>query len=468
LVLGTARIIERVGGLILALMISRRLGADGLGTYATVFAYFGLIAQAGEAGATNLLVREIARDKSRTSSYVSHTSVMAVGFSAVLMAIAWIVIPFLGYSHELQLSLQLIVLAVAPGTLNTIQEAVFVAHQRVEFETVTTFISTSVFVLSGFVLLETGHGIVSLVSVFVCVEYAVTIFYYLVIARYIAPLRFEFQRSTAAEILRELKGFTGSSVLGGVFARPEVIMLSLFGTQAQVGYYSGAARIVDIFQFVPQVYMTNVFPYLSRSYHEQDGRAQRIQDVATKHLLAVGLPVSVGLFCTADRIIPAFYGDGFGAAVVLLRILSINVVLYCVHAILWRVLAARGEQNRVFRIQLISTTARLGIGAVLISTLKAVGAAVTVPISFTLQTVLFARAIRRDGTHIQLGRLAWRFAAAAGLMGVLAFALDRTVSLWAVIPAAAAMYLVLVVLLRAFSPSELAGLRTMLPTWRSG
>jgi O-antigen/teichoic acid export membrane protein len=149
LVLGTARIIERVGGLILALMISRRLGADGLGTYATVFAYFGLIAQAGEAGATNLLVREIARDKSRTSSYVSHTSVMAVGFSAVLMAIAWIVIPFLGYSHELQLSLQLIVLAVAPGTLNTIQEAVFVAHQRVEFETVTTFISTSVFVLSG-------------------------------------------------------------------------------------------------------------------------------------------------------------------------------------------------------------------------------------------------------------------------------------------------------------------------------
>lgn len=465
-VLASARIIERTSGLLLALIVTRHLGVAGLGVYATAIAYFGLIAQAGESGSTNLLVREIAKDKARTSSYVAHTSAMALGVSVAAIAAALIAIPHLGYSADLRHSLELIVLAVLPGTMNTIQEAVFVAHGRVEFETLTTLVSSVVLVVLSYLLASHGHGVVTLVLVFVCLEYAVTVVYFVLINRYIARLRFEFKRSVAAEIYREMKAFAGSSLVAGFFARPEIVILSLFATEAQVGYYSGAAKIVDVFQFLPQVYMANVFPLLSRSFHERDGRAQQIQNMVTKHLLAIALPVSVGLFVAADRIISLFYGDDFGPGVTVLRILAVNVVLFNLHAILWRVLAARGEQGRVFRVQLVSTSARLGGGTALIAAFKSIGAAVTVPASLLVHVVLLGRAVRSDGTQLPLVRLSARFAAAAAGMGVVAFVLDRTTSLWLVVFGGAVVYAALVALFRAFSAEELALFKTLLPTRR--
>lgn len=463
-VLATARIIERTSGLVLTVIISRHLGASGLGVYATVIAYFGLISQAGEFGSTNLIVRELSKDKARTSSYVSHTSLMALTASGVVMAIALLVIPHLGYSANLRHGLELIVLAVAPGTLNTIQEGVFVAHQRVEFEAMSTFVQNVALVTASVVLLKTGHGVVSLIVAFVAAEYAVTIAYFVIINRYIAKIRIVFRREVAREILAELKGFAGSSLVAGLFARPEIIILSLVAGTVEVGYYSGASKLVEVFAFIPQVFMINVFPILSRSFHVKDGRAQDIQDMALKYLLAFALPVSAGLFFAAHRIIDTFYRENFDPAVTLLRILALSTPIVCLHAVLWRVLAARGQQGRVFRVQLVSTSVRLGGGTVLIALFNAVGAAISAPASLLVHVGLLARATREDGTRIPVVRLAWRFAAAALIMGGIVLVISRSVELWLLVPIAAVIYVPLVFAFRAFSADELAALKSLVPT----
>jgi O-antigen/teichoic acid export membrane protein len=466
-VLAGARIIERTSGLLLALLITRHLGAAALGIYATAVAYFGLIQLAGESGSTNLLIRELSKVRERTASYVVHTSIMALTFSIVVMAIALLVIPHLGYGRDLQRSLELIVLAVAPGTLNTIQEAVFIAHQRVEFETITTFVSSSALVALSFALVEGGHGVVSVVFAFVVLEYAVTFVYFVLISRYIARLRFEFHWELAKEILREMKTFAGSSIVAGIFARPEIVILSLVATEAQVGYYSGTLKIVDLFQFIPQVYMTNVFPLLSRSFHAVDGRARELQDLSLKYLLAFGLPVAAGLATAAPRIIEAFYGDEFGNGILLLRILSINVILYCTNAVFWRVLAARGRQDIVLRVQVVTAATRIAGGIGIISALRALGAALTAPGVLVIQAVLFMRGMRRTETApSNLLGLSWRFALAAAVMGAFVLAVMPVLSLWLIVPLAACVYCVLLVVFRAFSSSEMEVFRTLLPSLR--
>ena len=293
-VLAAARIIERGGGLVLALLISRQVGVAGLGVYATAMAYFSLIAIAASAGSTNLLIREIAKAPERTSDYVVHASIIAGGLSVLVALLGWIVVPYAGYSHELETSLLLIVLAVVPGTLNTIQEAAFVAHQRVELETITTFVSTIVLLGTSAYLLTHGRGVISVLVTFVIVEYAVTICYFVLINRFIVRLRLRFRRSFALQLVRDIRAFAAMSLLAAVFARPEVIMLSLITSEVNVGLYVAALKIVDLWSFIPEVYMTNVFPVLSRSFHAHDGRAQRIQDVALTHLAAVAISTRSG------------------------------------------------------------------------------------------------------------------------------------------------------------------------------
>ena len=200
-----------------------------------------------------------------------HASALALGCVAILSSAAWLIVPHLGYSHDLRHALMLIVLALFPAALNTIQEAVFIAHERVEFQTITTFFSSIVLVIATFSLVKSGHGVISAVIAFVVVEYAITIVYYLIINRYIGRLSFAFRRSVATEIIGEIKAFAGSSLVAGVFARPEILILSLFASTRQVGFYSVALKVVDVLVFVPQVYMTNVSGALA--VVRQDGRA---------------------------------------------------------------------------------------------------------------------------------------------------------------------------------------------------
>src|SRR5215212_7697546 len=83
-VLAAARIIDRVSTLVIALLIAAKLGADGLGAYSVAMAVYGLIALAGDAGATMFLIREISKEPARTAAYVVHLSVVAVAVSVTL------------------------------------------------------------------------------------------------------------------------------------------------------------------------------------------------------------------------------------------------------------------------------------------------------------------------------------------------------------------------------------------------
>jgi O-antigen/teichoic acid export membrane protein len=462
--LAGARVIERASGLLLALFISRELGAAGLGIYATATAYFSLIAIAGASGTTNLLIREIAKDRARTNAYVVHASVLASAVSLVAIGVAWEVIPHLGYSHELETALRLIVLAIVPATLNTIQEAVFVAHQRVEFETATTLFASATTVGVSVYLLASGHGVGSLIGTFVAVEYAVTLVYFVLINRYIVRLRLVLRRSFALRLVREIRAFAAMSLLAGVFARPEVIVLSLIGTEAQVGFYSAALKIVDLWLFIPETYGTNVFPVLSRSFHLGDGRAQAIQDLALKYLLALALPLTAGLAAAAGPIVAVFYGSGFHSSVLLLRILALNVTAVSIWAVLWRVLAARGDQGTVLRAQVLTIGIRLVAGIALIAWLDALGAALATTASLAFYSAVLVLWVRHDGTRVRLVRLGWRFGAAALLMGILVALVASRLDLWALVLIAGAIYASLVLVLRAFAPDDVARFRSLLPT----
>jgi O-antigen/teichoic acid export membrane protein len=465
-VLAAARIVERSSGLVLALMISRKLGVTALGVYATATAYYSLIAIAASAGSTPLLIREIAKRPRLTSDYVVHGSVVAGALSALIASAAWVIVPHLGYSHDLTISLLLIVLATVPATLNTIQEAAFVAHQRVELETIMTFFSSVLLIGASTCLLYTGHGVVSIMAVFVGLEYAVTVCYFVLINQFVVRLHARFRRRFAVRLVRDIRAFAAMSMLAALFARPEVIMLSLVSTEANVGLYVAAVKIVDLWAFVPEVYMTNVFPILSRSFAARDGRTQELQDRSIMHLCALAIPVTVGICAASSPIITFFYGPAFADSATLLRILSITVTAVAIWAVLWRVLAAAGRQASVLRAQVVTIFIRIAVGAVLIVALSSVGAAISASASLALFAALLAVEISRSGLAVRILSLVWKHSLAAAAMGlVVAPAVAATVPLWTIVPAAAVVYAAGLMVLGVFSLRDLPSLR---PHHRAG
>jgi O-antigen/teichoic acid export membrane protein len=464
--LAIARVIERGTTLVLTLVIAAELGAAGLGTYATAMAVYGVIAIAGEAGTTMFLIRELSKDHSRTSSYVVHLSALAVIVSVVLMAASQLVVRHVGYSSEVETSVSVVLLAILPRTLNSIQEAVFIAHGRTQFETLTTFVWSVLYLGLSVVLLIDGYGIESLLIAYVVIQYVVTAVYYGFITRFIARLRWRFQWPLARRLLIEIKAFTASSALGALFARPEIIILSLLSTTEEVGYYSAAVRIAETWLFIPQVFMNNVFPLLSRSHDVGDDRFRSIQARAIKYTLAYALPLTAGMVAAADQIIPALFGDDFDASIDSLQLLAITVTLFSLISVLWRSLSARGRQDVVLRVQVVVIAARLGLATLLIIPLASLGAAIATMAGTALQLLLMARAARKHDARPDIFRLGWRLGAAALITGILTWLLGRWLELWLVVPAAVATYFAAVVLLRAFSADDLRLFRTIISPGR--
>ena len=456
-VLTVSDLIDKVGNIIVTLIISRLLHASGLGVYSTATAYYSVIALSGAMGATNFLVREIARDLAKTNRYVIHLAVLGVGISAALIAVLIAILPVLPYSPELATSTYVIILAIIPGTLVIIQEAGFVAHQRTEFVTATKLLSTVVNVVISLVLLMYGYGVISLLIAFVVEQYLVSICYFYCINRFICRLHWEFEFAYVPTLVHEIKTFAALSLLAALFARPEVIMLSILKDETATGYYSAALKIVSLWYFLPQIFMTNVYPVLSRSYQQTtEAKFQLIQDKAVKYLLVISLPLTIGMIAAAKPIVYLFNGPGFDPAVPILQILTWSLLLNALNAVLWRVLAARNEQNLDLRTRIVTIVVRLGSGYALIVSMAALGAALATVISLVLNVLMLLYYVNRSTFKLHLMRLGWRSAIASIGMGLVVWWATPGVSLMFVIPLAGLVYVGLVYLLKIFSADDLA------------
>jgi O-antigen/teichoic acid export membrane protein len=458
-----ARIAERVATLVLALLIAKSLGAEGLGVYSIAMAFYGAISLVGESGTTMYLIREIAKEPSRTGTYVVHLSAIALVVSSILTGAALLVVPHLGYSPQVATAVSIVILALLGRTLNSIQEAAFIAHGRTELETLTTLVTTSAYVGLSVWLLHTGHGVTSLLTTYVAIEYVATGVYFVLITRYISALPLRFEWSLARRLASEIRSYAGSSAHAAHLSRHEIIILSMLAGAREVGYYGAAVRIAEVWLFVPQVFMNNIYPLLSRSFHVGDDRFYAIQRRAMRAVLAYTLPLTGGTLAAAPQIVPALFGSGFGPAVGLLRVLGVNITFYALSSIFWRSLAARGRQDLVLKVQVVMILARVGGGAALVVAFGAIGAAWAASASSALSFLLLAAATRGTGVATPSPLVAWRFAVAAGAMAVAIVLLAPSITLWLVIPLAALIYGGGTLLLRAFTTDDLALLRRLRP-----
>ena len=424
-VLGVAKLLERAVGFIVALLVASSLGVAGLGMYATAWAVFGLLSVAGDAGITNYLVREISRDRASTGTYTVHLTVVGVALSAVLMLAAHVAVPHLGYSSELRTSVSIVTLAILPRVLNGIQEAVFVAHGRVGFETLTRLLTSTTYVLVVAWLLARGHGVPALLRALVATEFAVTVLYFVLINRFIVRLRPVFRFSTATRMVREMKAYTASTALAAFFARPEILILSVLATERDVGLYSAAMRITELPLLVPEVLMINVFPVLSGAYGRAEQRFAAWQAAALRAVLGFSLGLAACFIAAADAVVGLLFSEEFQPAAPVLQILAAGLVFGSLNSVLWRSLAARGAQGKNVQVQCLTLTVRLVAGAVLASPLAAIGAAIASVGSTLLHGVLLARAVGRRGAPVSLTRVSLGFAVAAAATGVAVWLLDR-------------------------------------------
>jgi O-antigen/teichoic acid export membrane protein len=230
-------------------------------------------------------------------------------------------------------------------------------------------------------------------------------------------------------------------------------------TDADVAFFNVGYMLAQPLGFISSAFNVSAFPSLSRLALVGPSAVRPVLRRAVKFQFLAALPLSVGLFLLAGRVMPLLLpGADFREAGTALQVISAGLVFIFLNLMARYALTALDAQGTYFRAILVGLVVNLAACALLIGRFGAAGACAALIVGELAVLAVCARTLAR---YLPLGdwlRELTRPLAAALVMGLAVHAL-RDAHLVVVMLVGAFVYLAMLVLVRALSPEELLAVR---------
>jgi O-antigen/teichoic acid export membrane protein len=230
-------------------------------------------------------------------------------------------------------------------------------------------------------------------------------------------------------------------------------MLGWYESDAVVGQYGAAYRLLESTLFISWSVGTAVYPVFSRLTRTTATPVASVFQAALKLAIALTLPLAVGSAVLAYPVMELLYGDEFRDGASALILLAPTIVLYPPAYLAAYVLMSQDRQSLLAWVYGGGTVLNVGLNVVLIPRFSLDGAAFATSFCELLVAgAMVALALRAAGALDARAMLAGPVLAGALAAGAMALLYDTVL---VAIPVAAAAYLTALVLYeRRFHPRD--------------
>ncbi len=355
---------------VLAALIGRALGEDGLGVYTAALAWVFPLSLVVEFGIGTLITRDLAAKPQLTQHYLRLALWERVIFGEVILLVLIICAPLLSTSPNVSRGLIIAAPLVLINPLYGTFTALFRAHQimmpiavmNLSMLVAQVIFTAWVFATGGDVLdalmvntlTSAGQMLVSGMWWMYFSENYDPTSTAIVGAQYIAPLPDNHisegsptdSRIGLYDILRRAYPFAIAAVLAALTTRIGYILLEQLTDTGEVGYFAAANRVIEGVKMLPNAFFGALFPLLASLSTDQPALNRTFRQIT---LGLAGFGGLVMLICTplAGTIIIVIYGDAFTTAEGVLIVLAwgfLPAILRGGQTLYWY---ARGGERRV-------------------------------------------------------------------------------------------------------------------------
>jgi O-antigen/teichoic acid export membrane protein len=442
---------NRTTTFLLYLLIARYLGAFEYGQFSLGLTFFQTFQLLAIGGMKILVTREVARAKEKTDLYLVNGSAVVILLSAISFTLMVLLTRAMNYAPDTTAVILWLSLGLLPYALATVADALFEAWERMQYITYANVLVNSLKVGLGFLLLSRGYDLGPVVILLFCTHVAAMGVKWWFLFRHIARPRIRIDISFCKKMLKSTATFLGIDGLMAILSSFNVILLSKLAGELQVGLLGAASQLLVPISLVFQSILIGVFPRMCQSYEPSLQGLKRISERLLELLLAMVVPVAVGLFVLADPILLLFYGDeGFSPAAGALRILVGVLVLRVFTQVLGRVLLASLQEKKTLRILAVDVLASVILGPILIGQYGLMGAALTSLLVRVVDLIQHYVPVSRMFSGIAIGSPIWKPAMASAVMAIYLLA-GPEYNLFITIALAAAIYGIVMLVLAAWS-----------------
>jgi O-antigen/teichoic acid export membrane protein len=345
-VLIVAQAISTVIGVGLVVLLPRFLGDAAFGRLHLALSLTTMFGVAVEFGLTQVITRAVARQRGLARPYLR----AAVAMITVLGVIAYVALQaavrLFGYHRDVADLVTLLGMVMMAEALAQALGAIFQAHERMLVPAVARVAANAFTLAVAGPLLLRGHGAVAVALVMVLAAF-LRLAIQAVAVRRLEGLKVPgAARAAWTGLLAAGLPFLIWQALGIFYFRMDVLMLSWLTTDATVGWYGAATRLLDGLCFVPQVLTLATFPVAARLWVSARDEF-RVTVRATLHLLlVVTVPLAVSLLTLARDIVGFLFTlEAFGPSVPILQVHAFTLGLLFVDFFLVGILMAIGRER---------------------------------------------------------------------------------------------------------------------------
>lgn len=323
----SASIVARLASIFFTLAIVRHLSTSDYGAYSSILGFLVIGGLVAEFGMSQVLVREIAQQKDRSSELFSRAVLVAVPLTVIASGGTITVAIIFGYSPDFYTLLAFASIAMLGNTMVLLASAVLRAFERMG---ALSLINSVVLVSSsavGIVWLQHGAGLRELIMLLVTTSTVNALSLLIYVLRHLAGF-------ALAQTFRAGGALLGGAVPIAIFGlcnvilqRFDVLLLARAWGMSEAGVYSAARTITEALAMIIQSVIGAAFPFMAMRWKESAMAATRSYEQMLRFFAIVGMGATAGAFLLANKIVLLLYNERYLGSTVCLRILIWSFML---------------------------------------------------------------------------------------------------------------------------------------------
>lgn len=462
-----AQMVTWLAAMGLSVAQSRFLGPSGIGTIGLAWSLWTVAGVVVTFGVPTLITIEAARSPAAGAS-IAGTSIR---YQPLPAAAAFVVVQTYGWLSGYDRT-TLIVLAVVGATAlfqscAATLRAFSYGMERMGATSLIDVLHRVAFVTIVVLVLWAGGGPIGSVGTNLAVTVSNLLILAMVLRRRIPiPIHGTFKDYRA--ILRRSRSYFMNEAIIVVYQQVDVIVISTLLTTTSLGYYSVSTLLFGTLLFLPNIVATSTFPVLSRLHAHAPAAATQYLEQSFGTMMLISGPIIAATPALGNEIISLLYGPKFADAGPILRLMGLVLLFTIPSIMLGRYALVVGRQRAWAVASAIAAAVTIPLDIVLVDRCEAwfdngaLAGAITFVITEAFLALFGVIVVAPGILHRRLGLRLLKIGVAAVAMYTVTWKLRK---MFIVIPPAAgvATYLVVVVLLRAISASEMEAVRRQ---WR--
>jgi O-antigen/teichoic acid export membrane protein len=465
-------------GYIVRVILARNLSVEDFGLFYAVFAFLGLIGIFKSFGFDKALAKFIPEFRSKSQNNFIKSSMLYVVFiqlatNSVIIVAVYMLSNFLAvnYFHDNQAVVLLKILAVAFFVDSFIQtlKTSFQGFKRMLYFSGIDLVRMLLIIGIIFFGFRLGYGILSPVYAYLVTPVILFAVFGAVLVKKIFPEFFQSRFLVDKKLLKRLSKYSlfilATTIGGIVLGYTDIVMLTYFSGLQAVALYSVALPTSRIIIYFPRAIAGVLLPVTSELWAKRKlNLLKEGMESLYKYMFMIVIPLVFMVFSFAGLIISIFFGQDYIPAANAMKILSVGMLFAPITGICINFLSGIGKPQipsiMVYSAAIFNFIANL----ILIPMFGIIGAAITTTLSHFIMMSIGLMKIQKF-IAVRFPVKIWIKTFAVGLIFVLVIWLLRkalSLNIWIetiiVLVLSAIIYLVLLLLFRVLTISELRAL----------